>query len=844
MSVNLQTPIDYLKGVGTNRADLLRSELGISTYQDLINLFPNRYIDRTRYYKVNELRRDIAEVQVIGTIINFKEVAQKRGKRLVAEFKDDTGIMELVWFRGQKWIRDSLKIGQNYVIFGRINWFNGKFSMPHPEMELQAEHEKNLRTAMQAIYPSTEKLTNKGITNRVISKIMQQLFLETKGQFYETLSDSVIEELKLISKSDALFNVHFPKNAELLSRSRFRLKFEELFYIQLQLILKNLIHKSKIKGLVFDKVGDYFNSFFKDHLPFELTNAQKRVLKEIRADLGSNAQMNRLLQGDVGSGKTIVAFMSMLMGLDNGFQCCLMAPTEILSVQHYIGLSELCNRLNISISLLTGSTKTSMRKEIHAHLENGQLQILVGTHALLEDKVKFKNLGLAIIDEQHRFGVAQRSKLWKKGPSQSSQREEAKLILDRYKTARPSTYSLMKELQQENKKNSTKAEQILWESLRGKKIGYKFRRQHIIDEFIVDFVCLEKSLVIEIDGGYHNRKEQQEIDEIRTFILKDLGFTVIRFKNEEVIGDIDSVINTILSKLKSFSSGEIREALPPHILVMTATPIPRTLAMSVYGDLDISVIDELPAGRKPIKTVHRYDNNRLKVFRFIRDEIGKGRQIYVVYPLIQESEKMDYKDLMDGFESISREFPMPDYQISIVHGKMKPADKDYEMQRFVEGKTQIMVATTVIEVGVNVPNASVMIIESAERFGLSQLHQLRGRVGRGAEQSYCILMTSHKLSNESKTRLETMVRTNDGFEIAEVDLRLRGPGDVMGTQQSGVLNLRIADVVKDKAILQQARYYAKQVLKLDPSLSLPEHKAILHTYKQMSKYKNIWNYIS
>ncbi len=845
MSVNLQTPIDYLKGVGPNRADLLRSELGIHTYQDLINLFPNRYIDRTKYYKINQLQRNNAEVQVIGRITSFREVAQKRGKRLVAEFRDDTGVMELVWFRGQKWIRESLKTGQPYVIFGKTNWFNGKFSMPHPELELLSEHEKNLRSAMQAIYPSTEKLSNKGITNRVVTKIMQQLFLETKGRYAETLSDTIRGELKLLSKSDALFNVHFPKSPELLSRAQFRLKFEELFYIQLQLILKNLIHKSKIKGFTFEKVGDYFNTFFKDHLPFDLTNAQKRVLKEIRADLGSNAQMNRLLQGDVGSGKTIVGFMSMLMGLDNGFQCCLMAPTEILSVQHYNGLLGWCNKLNISISLLTGSTKTSDRRIIHENLENGNLQILIGTHALLEDKVKFKNLGLAIIDEQHRFGVKQRSKLWEKGPSQSSQREDAKVVLNRYQTARPSTYKLMKELQQENKKNSTEAERILWESLRGKNIGFKFRRQHIIDEFIVDFVNLEKNLVIEVDGGYHNKIEQQEIDEIRTLILNDLGFKVVRFSNDKIIGDIDSVIKTIEQHLKSLPSGEVGGAvIPPHILVMTATPIPRTLAMSVYGDLDISIIDELPAGRKPIKTVHRYDNNRLKVFRFMKDEIAKGRQIYVVYPLIQESEKMDYKDLMDGYESISREFPTPDYQISIVHGKMKAEDKDYEMQRFAEGKTNIMVATTVIEVGVNVPNASVMIIESAERFGLSQLHQLRGRVGRGAEQSYCILMTGHKLSNDSKTRLETMVRSTDGFEIAEVDLKLRGPGDIMGTQQSGVLNLRIADIIKDKDILQSARHYAKSVLNLDPSLALPEHKMILNTYRQMSKYRNIWNYIS
>jgi ATP-dependent DNA helicase RecG len=698
--MNLQTPIDYLKGVGPNRADLLRKELQIHTYQDLINLFPNRYLDRTQYYKINQLQRNSSEVQIIGKIIDVREVAQKRGKRLVARFQDATGEIELVWFRGQKWIRESLKYNKDYVIFGKTNWFNGMFSMPHPEMELLEEHEKNLRSSMQPIYPSTEKLSNKGITNRVISKIMQQLFIDSKGVFKETLSHSLLKDQKLLNKSEALFNIHFPKNQELLSKAQFRLKFEEFFYIQLQLILKNLIHKSKIKGHNFERVGNYFNSFFKDHLPFELTNAQKRVIKEIRQDLGSYAQMNRLLQGDVGSGKTIVALMSMFIALDNGFQACLMAPTEILSVQHYNGLFEYCNKLNISIKLLTGSTKTSDRRKIHEELENGELQILIGTHALIEDKVKFKNLGLAIIDEQHRFGVAQRSKLWKK--------------------------------------NST----------------------------------------------------------------------------------------------------------PPHILVMTATPIPRTLAMSVYGDLDISIIDELPAGRKPIKTVHRYDNNRLNVFRFIRDEVKKGRQVYIVYPLIQESEKMDYKDLMDGYASIERDFPKPEYQISIVHGKMKSADKDYEMQRFVKGETQIMVATTVIEVGVNVQNASVMIIESAERFGLSQLHQLRGRVGRGAEQSYCILMTSHKLTNDSKTRLETMVRTNDGFEIAEVDLKLRGPGDIMGTQQSGVLNLKIANIIKDKDILQHARFTAKQILTKDPSLSLPENKPYLDTYRELSKYKNIWNYIS
>tara|TARA_R110002124_G_scaffold227889_1_gene393198 strand:- start:102108 stop:104213 length:2106 start_codon:yes stop_codon:yes gene_type:complete len=696
----LQTPIDYLKGVGPNRAELLKKELGIHTFQDLLNLFPNRYLDRTKYYKIAELQQTNAEVQILGKIIHLKTIQQQRGKRLVATFKDKTGSMELVWFRGHKWIRENLKINVPYVIFGKTNFYNGTFSMPHPEMELLKAHEKSLRSAMQPVYPSTEKLTNSGITNRVINSLLQQLFLESENRFSETLSKPLLQQLKLVSKSEALFNIHFPKSSTHLARAQYRLKFEELFYIQLQLIRKNLIHKSKIKGYPFTRVGENFNTFYNEHLPFQLTGAQKRVVKEIRADMGSKAQMNRLLQGDVGSGKTIVALLSMLIALDNGFQACLMAPTEILSVQHYKGLIELCKNLNTSISLITGSTKASDRREIHENLENGTLDILIGTHALLEDKVKFSNLGLAIIDEQHRFGVAQRSKLW--------------------------------------------------------------------------------------------------------------------HKNE----------------------------FPPHVLVMTATPIPRTLAMSVYGDLDISVIDELPPGRKDIKTVHRFDANRLKVFRFIRDEISKGRQVYIVYPLIQESEALDYKDLMDGYESIVREFPQPKYQVSIVHGQMKAADKDFEMNRFVKGETQIMVATTVIEVGVNVPNASVMIIESAERFGLSQLHQLRGRVGRGAEQSYCILMTSHKLSADAKTRLETMVRTGDGFEIAEVDLKLRGPGDIMGTQQSGVLNLRIADIVKDSEILKIARSYAMQTLKSDPALASEENKPIKATYIQLTKYKNIWNYIS
>lgn len=697
----LETPIEYLKGVGPHRGDLLRKELSIHKYSDLLNLFPNRYIDRTRYYKINELQNNNSEVQIIGKIVHLKTIEQGKGKsRLVATFADETGQMELVWFQGQKWIRDSIKINIPYVIFGKVTQFGAVYNMAHPEMELLEEHKASLRSAMQPVYPSTEKLANKGISNKVINKMMQQLFVETQALFSENLPDYLIEELKLIPKNAALFNIHFPKSQDLLAKAQFRLKFEELFFIQLQLITKNLIRKHKIKGVAFEKVGDHFTDFYNNHLPFELTNAQKRVLKEIRNDLGSNAQMNRLLQGDVGSGKTIVALMCMLLAKDNGFQSCLMAPTEILANQHFNGITELAQKLNLNIKLLTGSSKTAERKEIHEALENGSLDILIGTHALLEDKVQFHKLGLAIIDEQHRFGVEQRSKLWRKAQ------------------------------------------------------------------------------------------------------------------------------------------------IPPHVLVMTATPIPRTLAMSLYGDLDISVIDELPPGRKPIQTVHRFDANRLKVWKFLKEEIAKGRQIYIVYPLIQESEKMDYKDLMDGYESISRDFPLPHYSISIVHGKMKAADKEEEMRRFTAGKTNIMVATTVIEVGVNIPNASVMVIESAERFGLSQLHQLRGRVGRGAEQSYCILMTSHKLSNDSKIRMETMVRTNDGFEISEVDLKLRGPGDIMGKQQSGVLNLQIADLVKDKDILQLARYHAIKLLKEDAPMEQLKHAKLRTAFLELSKKKTIWNYIS
>ncbi|MDY7395109.1 DUF559 domain-containing protein [Aureibaculum sp. 2210JD6-5] len=840
----LHTSIEYLKGVGSARADLLRKELGIKTLADLLHFFPNRYIDRTQFFKIKGLLQNSAEVQVVGKITHIKTIQQKRGSRLVATFTDETGSMELVWFRGVKWIKESLKINTPYVAFGKVNWFNGMFNMPHPELELVTDYKKSLQTAMQPVYPSTELLSKKGVTNRVVAKMMQNLFLEVGNRFQETLSDDIINQLKLLSKSEALFNIHFPKNQQLLTKAQQRLKFEELFFIQLQLIRKNMIHKTQIKGFVFDTVGNHFNTFYEKYLPFELTNAQKRVVKELRKDMGTGAQMNRLLQGDVGSGKTIVALLTILIALDNGFQTALIAPTEILANQHFNAISELLSDMDIQIKLLTGSTKTKERRIIHEALEDGSLHILIGTHALFEDKVQFQNLGLAIIDEQHRFGVAQRAKMWMKSPPPAPPEGRGAEILRKYETAQPSTYKLLKELQKERKKQTTQAEQILWEYLKTKKLGTKFRRQHIIDMFIVDFICISKKLIIEIDDGYHNTAEQKEADEMRTQILNELGYKVIRFTNQEVIGNIDEVINKISQQLESLPFGEVGGAFPPHILVMTATPIPRTLAMSVYGDLDISVIDEMPPGRKQIITAHRYDSNRLGVFKFMKEEIAKGRQIYVVYPLIQESQKLDFKDLMDGYESITREFPKPKYQISIVHGQMKSADKDYEMERFIKGETQIMVATTVIEVGVNIPNASVMVIESAERFGLSQLHQLRGRVGRGAEQSFCILMTSFKLTSDAKIRLETMVETNDGFEIAEVDLKLRGPGDLMGTQQSGVLNLRIADIVKDATILKRAREMAFQILKKDPNLVSENHKQLKRAYQEITRNKAIWANIS
>ena len=696
----LHTPIDYLKGVGPNRSKLFKKELKIFTYQDLLSFFPYRYVDKTKYHKIDEVNNTKSEIQIIGKIVDLYESGSPRKRRLIAKVKDDTGFIELVWFKSHKWIKENLILNKNYIIYGKPNMFKGIYNIPHPELELYKKESLKYRSSLDPVYPSTENLIKRGITNKAIRNIVKELLLKTKSKFVESLPEYIIKEYKLLDKNSAIINIHLPKSSQVLSKAIKRLKFEELFYLQLQLIKKNISRKEKIKGYRFKKVGNTFNSFYNNHLNFSLTNAQKRVLKEIRRDLGSNAQMNRLLQGDVGSGKTIIAFMTTLIAIDNNFQACIMAPTEILSVQHYNNFKEICKLLNISIQILTGSTKALERRKIYDELENGKLKLLIGTHALIQDKVKFKNLGIAIIDEQHKFGVAQRSKLWKK--------------------------------------------------------------------------------------------------------------------------------NT----------------LPPHVLIMTATPIPRTLAMSVYGDLDISVIDELPPGRKNIITVHRKENSRLKVIHFLREEISKGRQAYIVYPLIKESEKMDYKDLLDGFDSLSRDFPLPEYQISIVHGKMKPEDKDYEMQRFISGTTDILVSTTVIEVGVDIPNASVMIIESAERFGLSQLHQLRGRVGRGTHKSYCILMSGNKTTNDSKIRINTMVKSNDGFEIAEKDLEIRGPGNLMGTQQSGIIPLKIANLVSDKNMISTIRDYVKKILTTDQNLTKKENTIILNTYKHLNKNNDIWNYIS
>lgn len=684
---NLDTPLVYLKGVGPKRAELLQKELGMSSYKDLLSHYPFRYIDRTRFYQIGELDPEMPLVQVVGKVLSKEVIGEKHKKRLVAKFADETGaIMELVWFQGIKWVEDHVMRGSTYIAFGKPTFFNGRFSISHPELEnypRQPGLTGNL--TLQPIYNSTEKLKKNFLDSKGLQKLIQQVIELHINEVRETMPAYVLEKYKLISRKEALVHIHFPASQAKLQQAERRLKFEELFFIQLQLLYNKQVRSLKFKGLLFDMVGERVNTFYKEMLPFDLTNAQKRVIKEIRIDTQKGSQMNRLVQGDVGSGKTVVALISMLLANDNGYQACMMAPTEILARQHYESLVSLLRGELVNVSILTGTTTKKQRTVLHQQLENGEIDILVGTHALIEDKVKFKNLGLVVIDEQHRFGVEQRAKLWRK--------------------------------------------------------------------------------------------------------------------------------NTI----------------PPHILVMTATPIPRTLAMTLYGDLDVSVIDELPAGRKPIETKHLYEGQRLRMFGFMKQEIAKGRQVYVVYPLIKESEKLDLMHLEAGIEQLRFEFPLPNYQISIVHGQMPNADKEFEMRQFIEGKTQVMVATTVIEVGVNVPNASVMIIENAERFGLSQLHQLRGRVGRGAEQSYCILMSSSKLSQNSKLRLQTMVKTNNGFEISEIDLQLRGPGDITGTQQSGVLELKVANLAKDQIILQEARNTVIEIFERDPMVSLPEN-SLLKTY--------------
>ncbi|NMM47054.1 ATP-dependent DNA helicase RecG [Marinigracilibium pacificum] len=693
MSRFFQTSIEFIKGVGPQKAAMLGKELGIFTYADLIQYYPFRYEDRSVFHTVSDCRYKEGEnVQLRGSVRFFDTIGEGRKKRLSGEFSDHTGTIELTWFQGINWVLKAFKPGVNYIVYGKVARYGSKFSIAHPEFE--PETTASTKLGLQPVYSSTELLRRKYLDSKGISKIVRSLLQKALTEIPETLPESIRKKYNLPGKAESIRHIHFPADQKKLQLARYRLKFEELFYIQLRLMKLKLHRQEAFKGLVLDKTK-LLSEFYEKHLPFDLTGAQKRVLKEIYKDLKSGKQMNRLLQGDVGSGKTIVAFISSLLAINNDAQCALMAPTEILADQHYRGLKPFADELGISIEKLTGSTKKSDRKKIHEGLVSGQVNILVGTHALIEDTVQFQNLGLVIIDEQHRFGVAQRAKLWQK--------------------------------------------------------------------------------------------------------------------------NIKAV---------------------PHILVMTATPIPRTLAMTLYGDLEVSVIDELPAGRKPIQTIHQYDAQRLKVNAFLKKELEAGRQVYIVYPLIEESEKLDYKDLMDGFESISRAFP--DYQISIVHGKQKPKDKDFEMQRFVKGETRIMVATTVIEVGVNVPNATVMVIENAEKFGLAQLHQLRGRVGRGGDQSYCILMSSYKLSKEARKRLDTMVRTTDGFEIADVDLQLRGPGDLMGTQQSGVLDLLISDLAKDGQIVQLAKEAASDLMKSDPELVSTDNRLI--RIQVDSQQKNIFNW--
>ncbi|MBD8082426.1 ATP-dependent DNA helicase RecG [Chryseobacterium caseinilyticum] len=694
--LTLETPIEFVKGIGSERAKLIKNVLGISVVEDFLNFYPIRYLDKSKIFTVSTLQESNIEVQLKGRITSVQEIQTGKIKRLSAKFNDHTGTMDLVWFQYSKWFKEQLLVNKEVFIFGKINAFNNQFSMPHPEIEAEESKETDVR--LKPIYPGSEKLSKRGLNQKFFQNILKKICKEIPNLIQENLPEYMIRHYQFLSRQHTFLNIHFPKDQQHFEKSDNRLKFEESFFFQLGFGLKKAHHKTKSHGNPFPIVGDYFTGFYENHLPFELTNAQKRVLKEIRIDMKKPIQMNRLLQGDVGSGKTMVALLTMLIAMDNGFQSCLMAPTEILAQQHYAGIKNLLKDTEIKVSILTGSVKASARKIIHEELENGELSILIGTHAVLEDKVKFKNLGLAIIDEQHRFGVAQRAKLWAK-----------------------------------------------------------------------------------------NR-------------------------------------------------------IPPHILVMTATPIPRTLAMSFYSDLDVSVIDEMPVGRKPIITAHRREKDRAYVYNFCHEQIRKGRQIYFVYPLIEESETLDYKNLMEGLESVMDNFS--NYNVTMLHGKMKPDEKDAAMNYFASGKSQIMVATTVIEVGVNVPNASVMVIESSERFGLSQLHQLRGRVGRGGEQSYCILMTSDKLSSDSRTRIKTMTETNDGFKISEVDMQLRGPGDILGTQQSGVVDFKKLDLVNDSAIIKNTKSLVEKILETDPLLSRPEHQIIKNYYLQYYKGKNKWSKIS
>ena len=697
----LQTPIEFLKGVGPKRAEVLRKEFDISTFNDLLRYYPYRHIDKSHVYHVSDIIEDSSYIQLRGRITNAQVVGQQRAKRLTAQFSDETGSIDLVWFNGIKWVQDTIQSKQEFIIFGKPTVFNGRWNMTHPEMiDPTAQSDSPVPMRFQPLYNTSDVAKKKTLDSKAISKLVANLLPIVHDIIPETLPDDMLNNLKLMPLKDALCQIHYPASNQDLSRASLRLKFDELFFTQLKMLLLKQINTKRIKGHVFSQVGYYFNTFYKNFLPFELTNAQKRVIKEIRADLGSGHQMNRLLQGDVGSGKTIIALFIMLIAKDNGYQSCLMAPTEILATQHYEKISKQLAPLGLRVEFLSGSTKTAKRREILAGLENGDVDILIGTHALIEDNVQFQNLGLVVIDEQHRFGVEQRAKLWRK--------------------------------------------------------------------------------------------------------------------------------NTV----------------PPHVLVMTATPIPRTLAMTLYGDLDISVIDELPQGRKPIITKHLYEKDRLRLIGFMKRQIEEGRQIFVVYPLIQESEKMDLLNLMEGYAAFERDFPPPKYAIGVVHGKMKAEDKDFEMQRFVKKQSQILLSTTVIEVGIDVPNATVMVIENAERFGLSQLHQLRGRVGRGGNQSYCILMSKYELSTDGRKRLKAMVDTNDGFEIANIDLQLRGPGDIQGTQQSGMLDFKIADIVKDEKLVAYTRNLAMQVLDNDPELRRPEHVRLARTVAKLMQRETNWSIIS